>query len=419
MRRHKDSTLALLLAASVAAVFVVAIGVGCGGKKPKEKTADDVDAGPVDIGDDEEEVFDPGAIADPVPETDPGVEAGGPAVYPEAPANIHPGRQTRPYLLSVRKAQVMPTKATGECWDTCDSRTASALSGAMTAINALPAASAGGFDLAAKTLQAAIGLVGGQEALPDIYVHIRCGHGQAHATRKTGAMNRIIATWTGENKTLHLDERDQCVVSLWDHDDDGDEEIGRATVQLVQLANAGGGTARIFGREVGFGQVYYLELGLTPGDAAAAPSPGTTPVPAPGTTPAPAPGASAYSVTVVRAEVKPTKADGSPWDVALPLVGKSEPDPFVNAWVNGYKSPQPFMTTAVKDDTFTPVWEESGVGHLGPNDHIVFMVWDKDAVTDDLIGECKTGPMKSQALGEVVFRECGQVISLVVRISKN
>jgi hypothetical protein len=217
---------------------------------------------------------------------------------------------------------------------------------------------------------------------------------------------------------MQLDANDECDFSVWDSDPDGDEEIGRATVKPVQLANAGGGTAKIFGAEVGFGLVYYLEIGVKAQDAGGGTTGGVTT--GGGTTTAPTPGASTYSITVVKAEIKKTKKDGNKWDQPLPMVGGGDnPDVFVNAWVNGYKSPNPFLTTAVKKENFWPSWEEGGAGYLGPDDHINFMVWDKDAASDDLIGECKTKPMKEQPLGEVWLKECGQVTYLLVRITKN
>ncbi|HUT77128.1 MAG TPA: C2 domain-containing protein [Polyangia bacterium] len=418
MRTTLKSTFTVLLAVLVAGLFATAIAAGCGSKKPKDKTAGDADAGP-DAGSTDEEAVDeeqpapePTPTPTPEPTPEPLPPAKGPAVYPPEPANNHVNRQTRPYLVSLRKAQIIPGKASGECWDECDGKSQMALGTAMSNIGALPPNDPGKFDFAAKALQAGIGLVGGQGAFPDVFVHIRCGHGQGHVTQKNGAKDKMVASWSLENKTMQLDERDECVISVWDNDPDGDEEIGRATVKLVQLANAGGGTAKIHGAEIGFGLVYYLEIGVKAQDSGG----GTT---GGGTTTAPTPGASTYSVTVVKAEVKKTKKDGLPWDQALPMVGGANPDVFVNAWVNGYKSPQPFMTTAVKKENFWPSWDEGGAGYLGPNDHINFMVWDKDAAADDLIGECKTKPMKEQSLGEVWLKECGQVSYLLVRITKN
>jgi hypothetical protein len=137
----------------------------------------------------------------------------------------------------------------------------------------------------------------------------------------------------------------------------------------------------------------------------------------------------------IKAEIKQAKKDGKDWDMAvkeggggglLDMAKKAlasadgkEPDVYVEAWFNGYLSQEPFVTTSVKKDTYYPVWNESGGLTLKDTDFINFMVWDKDPVNPDLIGECKTKPLGQQGMGEIKLENCGQVVYLVVKITKN
>ncbi|MCK9461665.1 MAG: C2 domain-containing protein [Proteobacteria bacterium] len=434
--------------ASLIALLALALAApGCGSKKPKHKTAADADAG-VDAGDEEEIAGDtsgedtgsepadtgsePADTGSEPADTGSETPAKGPAVFPPAPANDFSGRSTKDYLISIRKAQVLPAKGTGECWDECDGKAQTAIGTAVGQLGALPPTSQGAFDTPAKVLQMAVGVAGGTDALPDVFVHIRCGHGQGHVTNKGAAKNKIAPTWTYENKTMSLDERDVCAISLWDADDDGDEEIGRVEVPLVQRANSGGGKAVIFGAEDGFGLVYSLEIGVKAKDAAGG---GTT---GGGTTG----GGKAevnvpkaqYTVEIVKAQIQKTKKDGKEWDAApkqgsggilgalagaAAAVDGKDVDAYVEAWFNGYLSQAPFITTSVKKENYYPVWNESGGLTLKDTDFINFMVWDKDAVNPDLIGECKTKPLGVQGMGEIKLEKCGQVDYLIVKITKN
>jgi len=249
-----------VLALTVLTVFAVVLAAGCGSKKPKTKTSDDADGGVADAGEEgvDEEAVDTdspdvsgggGTTTEPEPEPEPEPEAEpvkGPAKFPAAPANDFAGRSTKQYLVSIKKAQIIPAKPTSECWDDCQGQAQMAIGTAVSKVGALPPNSQSGFDFASKALGLAVNAVGGASAFPDVFVHVRCGHDQGHKTNV--ANDKMVATWTYENKKMDLDERDQCVFSVWDKDDDGDEEIGRTTVPLVQMANAGGGKAVISSR---------------------------------------------------------------------------------------------------------------------------------------------------------------------------
>jgi len=424
----------------IAVMALALLTQGCK-KKHKTNTAADVDAG-VDSGNEEEIAGDTSGGEDTGADTgsepvdtgsepvDTGSEppAKGPAVFPPAPANDFGNRQTKDYLLSIKKAQVLPAKESGECWDDCEGKAQTVIGTAIGQLGALPPTSQSAFDLPAKGVQMALGVAGGIEALPDVFVHIRCGHGQGHMTNKKGAKDKLGATWTYENKTMSLDERDECAISVWDADDDGDEEIGRVVVPLVQRAKSGGGKAVIFGAEDGFGMVYSLEIGLTPKDQASGGGGGGG-----GKTDVNVP-KSQYSVEIIKAEIKKTKKDGKEWDSApkqggsgilgalagaAAMVDGKDVDPYVEAWFNGYLSQAPFVTTSVKKENYYPVWNEGGGLTLKDTDFINFMVWDKDAVQPDLIGECKTKPLGIQGMGEIKIENCGQVVYLIVKITKN
>jgi hypothetical protein len=279
----------------------------------------------------------------------------------------------------------------------------------------------------------AVGAAGGADALPDVFVNIRCGHGQGHSTNKGVAKNKLVATWTYENKSMSLDDRDECAISVWDADDDGDEEIGRVVVPLAQLAKSGGGKAIVYGAETAFGQVYSLEIGLTPKDQAGGTTGGGTT--GGGGKPEVNVPKAQYTVEIIKAEIKKTKKDGKEWDLAagaggggglldmakkaLAAADGKDPDVYVEAWFNGYLSQEPFVTTTVKKENYYPVWNESGGLTLKDTDFINFMVWDKDAVNPDLIGECKTKPLGVQGMGEIKLENCGQVAYLIVKITKN
>ena len=125
---------------------------------------------------------------------------------------------------------------------------------------------------------------------------------------------------------------------------------------------------------------------------------------------------------IIKANLKQTKEDGQPWDSKIPFFGKGDkkaPDPFVQAYLNGQMSENPFMTTEHKPDTNYHEWHAKGKVEAKPNDKIHFYVFDKDMADHDLMGTCITNPIQSLKLGQkITFRGCGQVDFLVVRITK-
>ena len=127
-------------------------------------------------------------------------------------------------------------------------------------------------------------------------------------------------------------------------------------------------------------------------------------------------GKTSYSIEIVKAQIKKTKDNGKPWDAKL---GGVKADVFVEVWINGYLTPKAAFTTSVKKENHYPKWGEGTGLSLKPTDHINFMVWDKDAAQNDLIGECKTKVMSKQYTGEVWLKNCGQVDYLLVKITKN
>jgi hypothetical protein len=125
-------------------------------------------------------------------------------------------------------------------------------------------------------------------------------------------------------------------------------------------------------------------------------------------------------VEIVKANLKGQKDNGKPWDTKIPfMAGGTMPDPFVAAYINGYQSENPFMETSVAQDTAYKEWRETGAANLRSSDKIYFMVWDKDKIDHDLMGECITNNVGSLPQGkEIVMRNCGQVDFLVFKITK-
>ncbi len=288
-----------------------------------------------------------------------------------------------------------------------------------------------------------MGAKGIKDALPDIYVHINCGFGQEYTTSKASAEDRLAARWLGAKEIMKLDQNDNCAISIWDADDDNnDEMLGSVTVKLVQKANSG--EVIIRGDDEDFGQVMMIELflealGKPPATKKPVPGPvATTPIVQPPAekkaktetkpTPSPepyspkvVPGASQYRVAVIKANLKSKKDDGQPWDTKIPFIGKGGvlPDPYVRVYVNGYQSEHPFMETSSVKDKLYNVWNETGETSLKDSDKIHFMVWDKDKIDHDLMGECITNTVGKLHLGsEIVIRNCSQVDFLVVKVTR-
>ncbi len=388
-------------------VAAFALG-GCGSKKNKAKNADDVDGGDAQAADMEPEA-----------ET-------GPVDYP-APPNNSAARNPNRFKVSVRTAYVLPLAADGRCFDECH-KDIKALY-----VENLPSLAGEQFGSAAKALATTVGAKGGLESLPDIYVHVDCGSGQEFTTHKTSAQNQLTARWRGAEEILNLDVNDQCAISVWDADDDNqDELIGATVVNLISMAQ--GGEVIITSENAEFGQVYMVEIyleqldgapvtggqtGSTGGSVAGGTtgSGSTGGSVAGGTT-----GSGGYQVEIVKVNLKEKKKDGQPWDTKVPFVGSASdviPDPFVSAFVNGYKSAQPFMKTEPGSNTLYAEFGTTGSVDLQPGDKIHFMVWDKDKLDHDLAGECITDSVGSLSLGqEITLRDCGQVDFLVFKISR-
>ena len=125
-----------------------------------------------------------------------------------------------------------------------------------------------------------------------------------------------------------------------------------------------------------------------------------------------------YIVEIVSARIKDSKESGEKWDLALPYnQDKSPCDPYVAAYVNGYQSPQPFLTTNVKKDETKPRWSSRAAIKLLPKDKVVFYLFDKDKYNDDLIGECISLTGEELGLGGTYhFRNCSRVEELTVTI---
>ncbi len=416
---NRKIVLCVMLACGLAAV-------GCGGKKAEvsDSTSINPDAGP-----------DGGDGMEPEANT-------GPTKYPTPPTQSPGERKPYKFRIWIKKAYVLPLSEDGHCWDKCTSETKKSL--AQSLVNLATIDKPGDrFTMAAKAISGAIGAIDGTASLPDVYVHVDCGFDQKFATAKTSAEDRLGAQWLGANETLRLDLKDFCAISVWDADEDGvDEMIGATTVQLVKQADKNG-KALLFGSDVNFGQVFLAELqvealeqipdqsgggGGSGGGGSGGGSGGGGGGSGGGggggqSDPTPTPGAAWYSIEIVKANLKAKKEDGQPWDTKVPFIGKGDgnmPDPFVQAFQNGYQSENPFMTTGVAKDKNYYEWRSKGKAALKPNDKIHFMVWDKDMADNDLMGTCITEPMSRVQLGrDIVFRGCSQVDFLVVRIHRH
>lgn len=61
-------------------------------------------------------------------------------------------------------------------------------------------------------------------------------------------------------------------------------------------------------------------------------------------------------------------------------------DPYVKVYENSKKL---LHTTAVQEDTLSPVWEEIFTTTSYCGNTLTFKIYDKDLVTDDYLGECQ------------------------------
>jgi len=357
----------------------------------------------------------------------------GPVEYPEPPRRSSSSRTPVRFDVSLQKAYVLPLSADGKCFDPCSTEVKTNM------IDALPGLAGNQFASAAKALTTSVGAKNGTDSLPDIYVQIDCGFGQVLNTTKAGAENRLLGTWRGASAILELDPDDQCAISVWDADDDGqDELIGDTVAQIVRLSKDGN---VVISSDAGdFGQVFMVELFIEQQGGAPVTNPSTGTDSGSGsssdsssgsssgssgsssTAPSAGSGQDEYYVEVLRANVKEKKADGQAWDMKLPFVGKAgdeAADPFVTAWVNGYKSEKAFLATNPGTNQNFMQWNQGASTRMNPGDKIHFMVWDKDTADHDLVGECI-----SDAVGvlsqntEITVRNCGQVEALIFKITR-
>jgi C2 domain len=412
---------------------------GCGSKKPEVSGAASIgDADGGVEGDEGEEgaadegPADEGAANGMLPEADTGDDD-----FPEPPKNENK-RKALSFRVSLKKAYVLPLSEDGDCWDECSKDAKEAM------IDALSDLSGEQFGSAAKALGTVMGAKGFKDVLPDIYVHIDCGYGQDFTTSKTSAENKLTARWRGVKESLMLDPNDQCAVSVWDGDEEGNDELIGSTI--FSFAEKGDqGSIILTADEDDLGQVFMVELffdqregaSVWGGGVATAPAaqpetkpeetrPETKPEIKPSEPIVPAkpagPQKARYKVEVLKANLKRTKDDGQKWDTKIPYIGKAGdemPDPYVEVYINGYQSENPFMSTVAAKNTMYYEWKKSGEASLLGTDKLHFMVWDKDKIDPDLIGECITKPVENLSLGSaLVIRGCGQVDFVVVKVTK-
>ncbi|MDD5307461.1 MAG: hypothetical protein PHU25_09095 [Deltaproteobacteria bacterium] len=415
------------------ALLAILLLAGCGAQKPEvaELTVDGglvtANPGPAPATMAPGEQGGAGEAAKPVtppkeetapPKEEPSAPKAEKAKFPTPPANTG-SRNPQKYVVSINKVMVLPIKDDGSCWDECSANANQAAAGVASQVGGGGATE---FELAAKGLEIALKALKSTESLPDVFAHIDCGNGQRILAPANAGWNRLVAKWDNAKKEMSLDVNDQCAISVWDQDDAGDEKIGQIILAPLKRLAAGQDRITILGTKEDFGQVFLAEIGLRSLQPASGTggAGGTGTGGAGGVSGGAKPGVpqALYSVEVVKAKIRDKKKDGSSWDA---FVGKPA-DPFVEVYVNGYVSPKPFATTPVVKDNQQPVWSYKGSEVLKDTDRLHFMVFDKDAASDDLVGECKTEPIAKQKLaadGTLVLKDCGQVESLEVRIVKS
>jgi hypothetical protein len=113
-----------------------------------------------------------------------------------------------------------------------------------------------------------------------------------------------------------------------------------------------------------------------------------------------------YSITIVSADIAPSKPDGRPWDT-----GDGPPDPVVTITVQGVGSGT--MRSSKIQDATAPKWGQVGNMTINRGDRLNIALVDKDLAEDDLIASWDlefTGPGKKQLKGT-------SVNSLVIEIA--
>lgn len=356
----------------------------------------------------------------------------GPVDFP-SPRRSAAERTPMRFELSVERVYVLPLSEDGKCWDACPA------DGKNKFAEALPSLGGDNVASAVKAFMTSLAASEGSEpiikALPDLYVNVDCGNGNELRTGKGQNEDRLLGRWNNAREEMKLSHEDECAIGVYDADEDGqDELVGEVYTKPLKEANRGELILTAANKEMG--QVVRLELLLTQlegtsvweggsGTSGGSSSGSGTVVSGGGTSPggggAVSPsGPAGYYVEVIKAEVQPKKKNGQAWDTKIPFKGKAGdemPDPFVQAYVNGYKSEKPFFQTEAKENIQSAQWNQRGEAALNPNDRIHFFVWDKDMADHDLIGECISEPLSSIPLGqEVVIRGCGQVNSISFKV---
>ncbi|WP_420814236.1 hypothetical protein [Polyangium fumosum] len=85
-----------------------------------------------------------------------------------------------------------------------------------------------------------------------------------------------------------------------------------------------------------------------------------------------------YTITIISADLVPSKPDGRPWDA-----GDGPPDPVVVVSVKGAGTGA--VRTTKKQDSIAPTWRESGQVTINRGDHLSISIIDKDLADDDFI----------------------------------
>lgn len=85
-----------------------------------------------------------------------------------------------------------------------------------------------------------------------------------------------------------------------------------------------------------------------------------------------------YTLTIVSADVAPSKPDGKPWDA-----GNGAPDLVVSVRVDGAGAGT--VTSSKAENKTTHTWNQSGSVTINRGDRLVVNVIDKDAFADDFV----------------------------------
>lgn len=349
----------------------------------------------------------------------------GPADYPQPRRGSDANRNPIRFEVSFVSAYVLPLSQDGKCWDPCTPEAKAKF------VDALPSLGSDNPGSAAKALTTAIAAQPGSEkiieAMPDLYAHIDCGYGNELTTSKTLNMDRLGAKWRNAREEFKMDPQDECAISIWDNDADNDDELlGDFSIKIIQESKNGELVVTASNEEMG--QVVLVELfieqlegssvlggGQTGGQTGGSSQSGDGAQSGGGAT-----GTGQYAVEVIKAEIQPTKSNGQTWDAKIPFVSSGiDPDIAVEVYVNGYQSEKPFMETPIGQEQTYFEWRATGRTDIQSTDYLHFVVWDRDKVDHDLVGECKSASISQIPLGqEITLNNCGQVKYLVFKVTR-